>query len=289
MKEFWKPGFILALVLLAVAGLVVNVGCGDDDDDDDDEGATGSLDFLTNGEAFIRDGFVGKTGWDISFDHFWVTLSGVTAYQEPVDSEGGLVPLHAGHDHDDIPEGAAHVFLEGEHPVDLTVGADAVLLGTASDAPVGNYNHVNFNMIEAATGDYAGYSIVMIGSAVKDEETVDFTIRLDEQMTFYGCHQEVDDEFAGVVEEDGTGSVEMTFHSDHLFGDWETLNDPEGVNPDALGFQPFADLAQGGVLDIDQDEMMELMSTADYVTFLDALKTLGHSGEGHCEYREYSE
>ena len=77
--------------------------------------------------------------------------------------------------------------------------------------------------------------------------------------------------------------MEMTFHSDHLFGDADDLGNPDGVNPIALGFGPFADLAQDGALSIDQGQMQQQLSVDDYATFLAALHTLGHSGEGHCD------
>ncbi|MDP8256135.1 MAG: hypothetical protein P9M14_10315 [Candidatus Alcyoniella australis] len=282
-----RISILVALALVAaLAATVLLAGCGGDDDDDDDVGV-GTLEFYANGEEFIRNGFVGKTGWDIAFSNFWVNLDGVTAFQV---AEEKNAPCHAGHDHGDIPEGAEHAYLEGgPFWVDLHQGDDRALLGTVTDAVAGNYNYLNFNMIQTDTGDYSGYSIVMVGTATKDEETVAFTIKLDEQMKFNACHQETDDEYAGVVADGDTGSMELTFHSDHLFGDIESIDDPDSVNPGATGFQPFADLAVDGLLDIDQTEMSEQLSTDDYTTFIAALFTLGHSGEGHCGYEVYEE
>lgn len=291
---------LILLICLPVAFLLACEEKTDDDDEDSDSGE-GTLEFYANGEEFIRDGFVGKTGWDIQFDNFYVNVLGPTAFQVAVDEltlndsnspecdEDTYSPLHAGHPHEDIPEGSAHEALTGEYWLDLHEGVDRQLIGTVADAPVGNYNYVNFAMIQKADGDYPNYSIVMIGDATKDTETVQFTIKLNEEMLFSSCHQEVDDENAGVVAKGGTGSVELTFHSDHLFGDYESLDDPDSVNPGATGFQPFADLAESGILDIDQNEMKSQLSTDDYTTFIAALRTLGHSGEGHCGYSEYEE
>lgn len=290
-KTIWMMILITALLTF------IAISCGDYDDDDDDDGETGTLEFYANGEDFIRDGFVGKTGWNIAFDHFYVTLEGPTGFQvaeealtfspEIPGTDEEYLPVHAGHPHDDIPEGAAHESLTGTYWLDLHDGPDPLLVDKIQGVPVGNYNYVNFAMVQADEGDYAGYSIIMIGTATKDAESVQFTIKLTEQMTFSNCHQEVDDENAGVVTAGGTGSVEMTFHSDHLFGDFEDLGNADGVNPIALGFQPFADLAEGGVLDIDQDQMADRMEPDDYATFFAALYTLGHSGEGHCEHSDY--
>lgn len=299
MKSLTLHSILFALLLLVPVLFLASCEENDDDDDDDSASGKGSLEFYANGEEFIRDGFVGKTGWDIQFDHFYVNVFGPTAYQVAVEKltmnpsettpeNGGTYDaLHAGHPHEDIPEGSAHEALTGEYWLDLHEGNDRQLVGTITNAPVGNYNYINFAMTQKTDGDYPGYSTVMIGTATKDTETIQFTIKLDEQMAFSGCHQELDDENAGVVAKGGTGSVEMTFHSDHLFGDYESLDDPDSVNPGAIGFQPFADIATAGVLDIDQDQMQSQMSTDDYTTFIAALHTLGHSGEGHCEYSEY--
>lgn len=56
-----------------------------------DESAAGSLVIRANGEDFVREGFVTKDGWEVSFDHVYVTLAEVTAYQsDPAfDAEAG--------------------------------------------------------------------------------------------------------------------------------------------------------------------------------------------------------
>jgi len=44
-------------------------------------GATGNLKFYANGEDFVRQGFVSKDGWAITFDHVYINLSDIAAYQ----------------------------------------------------------------------------------------------------------------------------------------------------------------------------------------------------------------
>ena len=268
---------------MALAALSLNAtACGDDDDDDDGE-ATGTLSFYANGEEFIRDGFVSKDGWAIAFDHFWVHLTDLAAYQVVEDSA-----KHAGHPHSDIPDGSAHAALSNAYWLDLTEGDDAQWVGEVEDAAIGNYNYLNFSFTQNDEGDYAGHSIVMIGSATKGEETVDFVIALEDEMAFVNCAQEVDDEAAGVVEDGGQGSVEVTFHSDHLFGDAEEPEDEvDGVNDIALGFDAFAALADEGALDTTGTPLSDLLGESEYQVWRSALHTVGHSGEGHCDYETY--
>lgn len=288
-----RSRFLLGLVMMmAVASAAIALpACGDDDDDDDAADAgSGTLEFYANGESFIRDGFVTKDGWTIGFDHFYVNYAGLTGIQvAESDAALSVPPKHAGHPHNDIPEGAAHLAATGAFWMDLAAGDDRSFITKVEDAPAGNYNYANFEVIHTAEGEYAGQSIVMIGSASKDADTVPFIIRLDEQMVFSACHQEVDDEYAGVVEDGGTGSVEITFHSDHIFGDESTLDDPDSVNPYALGFGPIAALAVDGALDLTQSDLANGLSGDDYLVFIDALRTTGHSGEGHCNYAAYTE
>ncbi len=287
--------FTLTALLIASAALLVIAGCGDDDDDDDNDDATGSgtLEFYANGEEFIRDGFTGKTGWDITFDHFYMNIQGATAYQVVESTSSAQTTLkHAGHPHEDIPEGTAHEALTDAYYLDLHEGDDRQLIDSVTGAAAGNYNYVAFSIVQADDGEYSGYSIVMIGTAVKGDEAVTFNIKLDEEMTFSTCKQELDDEYAGVVDDGGTGSVELTFHSDHIFGDAdEALDDPLSVNPGAIGFQPFADLDTDadGVINVDQSDIEADFDSNTLGIFLAALYTIGHSGEGHCEYSAYSE
>ena len=119
----------------------------------------------------------------------------------------------------------------------------------------------------------------------KSEGAKPTTIKLTEEMLFSSCHQELDDENAGVVAKGGTGSLELTFHSDHIFGDQDTLTEEGSVNEIALGFEAISKLAdEDDVVDVTQDEMHDGLEETEYQVFIAALRTIGHSGEGHCGY-----
>jgi hypothetical protein len=117
-------------------------------------------------------------------------------------------------------------------------------------------------MSQASSGPTAGHSLVIIGTAEKDGETLDFTLNIDEECE-YQCGEYVGDMRKGIVEENGTADVEMTFHFDHIFGDGDLPADDE-LNLAAVGFQPFAD-GQDAAAVINMTDMH-----------------LGHVGEGHC-------
>ena len=118
-------------------------------------------------------------------------------------------------------------------------------------------------MVKATSGPTAGYSLVIIGTAEKEGQSVDFTINVGEECG-YRCGEYVGDERKGILEKGGTADLEMTFHFDHIFGDAETPLDDE-LNLAAVGFEPFADTAEGGKIDLNMTELH-----------------LGHVGEGHC-------
>ena len=47
----------------------------------EDQPTQGKLILHANGEDFVREGFTSKDGWQISFEHVYVNLADVTAYQ----------------------------------------------------------------------------------------------------------------------------------------------------------------------------------------------------------------
>jgi hypothetical protein len=219
-------------------------------------GATGTLKFYANGEDFVRQGFVSKDGWSIQFDHVYITLADIAAYQtdppyEP-QSDGDISGKHA-------------VGLDGAYTMDLAEGgADAppILVGSISNVTVGHYNALAFNMARAESGPAAGYSLVMIGTAQKDGQSIDFVINVEEECQ-YQCGEYVGDERKGIVAENGTADLEMTFHFDHIFGDGDLPLDDE-LNLAAIGFEPFAGGAQA-------EDVLDMSGMH-----------LGHVGEGHC-------
>lgn len=233
---------------------------------------TGTLEFRANGEDFVRQGFISKDGWNVSFDTVEVTLDDVTAYQ----TDPPYDPLQ-----DPQLDAQSQVVLGGPFTVDLAQGdenADTILVGEISDVPVGHYNAISWRMVP---GD-SGYPLTISGSAEKDGRTVDFTINVDEDFTF-SCGDFVGDARKGVLQADGNADLEMTFHFDHIFGDADTPADDD-LNLGAPGFDPFAGAAQDDTLQMSLSDMQNVLSAEDYQLLVDVLPSLGHVGEGHCHY-----
>jgi hypothetical protein len=273
-----------SITVLMVMALVLSVaGCGSDDEEG---GQVGTLVLTANGEDFVREGFVSEDGWTISFDVVYLNMYAPTAYQVVAGTTRSAL-RHGGHPHEAIPEGAAHVALTGEYFLQLK--QDTFEVGRDESAPIGNYNQLNFNVQKTTAesrdvvADYIGHSIVLDGTASKGADTVDFIIKFDEEMAYTGCGPNGD---AGVLAEGGEAHAEMTFHFDHVFGDIDEgpadPTDEEAVNFLAVGFGPFAELATGGSLDVDQVAMGQQMTGAVFQKLIDAVRTLGHSGEAHC-------
>jgi hypothetical protein len=242
-----------------------------------DGAAAGSLTIRANGEDFVREGFVTKDGWEVSFDHVYVTLAEVTAYQsDPAfDAEAG-----------GTPEAETQVALEEPTTVDLAEGDEAAdpILVTTLEAPAGQYNALSWKLVPAATGPAADYPLVLQGTATKDGETVDFTLKLSPTLGFV-CGDFVGDERKGILAAGEEADLEATFHFDHLFGDGEAPPDDD-INTGALGFDPLAALASDGVLEADSDRLEADLDPADYAKLLGILPSLGHVGEGHCDETE---
>lgn len=244
----------LMMVLTGMMALAA-IGCSGNGAADDEP--TGTLQFRANGEDFVRQGFVSKDGWSISFDHVYITLSNITGYQAdpPFDAHaGGRIT------------GKSEARLEGAYTVDLAEGdeaAEPILVGEVADVPTGHYNAVSWKMDTAGSGPSAGHSLMMVGTAERDGTVEDFSIALDATCT-YNCGEYVGDERKGIVSEGETADLEMTFHFDHLFGDAELPPDDE-LNLGALGFETLFAMPEGGDPDMNLAELH-----------------LGHVGEGHC-------
>ncbi|MEA3408081.1 MAG: DUF4382 domain-containing protein, partial [Chloroflexota bacterium] len=194
--------FIISSMAVAVLISGLLVGCGS---------PKGTLQFKANGEDFVRQGFVSKDGWAITFEHIYVNLADVTAYQAdpPYDPhEGGEIKAET------------EVALEGTHTVDLAKGdenASPILVGEVTEAPTGHYNAISWKMIPASSGPADGHSLIIDGTAKKDDQVIQFAIK-DGSEYLYACGEYVGDERKGFVEKDSPGEVEMTFHFDHIFG-----------------------------------------------------------------------
>ncbi len=217
----------------------------------------GKLQFFANGEELITEGFVApkltKDGWELTFDHAFVTLSGITAYvtDPPYDPHSG-----------EAISGKSTARLEGVHTVDLARGDPTILVGEVSGVEPGHYNAISWDMVKASQGELAGYSMVLIGTARKGERQIPFQIKSTDEYG-YRCGEFVGDERKGFVAEGGVGDLEMTFHFDHIFGRADKAAD-DPLNLEAVGFDPFAEKAP-----------------AVHVLDLKGMH-LGHAGEGHC-------
>jgi hypothetical protein len=173
--------------------------------------------------------------------------------------------------------------------VDLSEGdeqTEPLQVGEVQAAPSGHYNAISWKVVKAAAGETAGYSLVLIGTAAKDGETIAFHIKLDQEMK-YTAGEFVGEERKGIVQPGEIADLEMTFHFDHLFGDGELPADDE-LNQGALGFQPFADLARSGELNIDMNGLQERLSAGDYEKLVQTLLSIGHVGEGHARVENLS-
>jgi len=260
---------VKVMLLLALISAML-VGCAS-------KAKTGTMEFIANGEDFVRQGFFSKDGWSISFDHVYITLTDIKAYQTD--------PPYDPHEDGDNIEANITVNLGGPYTIDLAEGGsdtDPIFVGKVDDAPAGQYNAIAFKMVRVTSGDASGYSLVLIGTAEKEDEAIDFTISFETEYHFT-CGEYVGDERKSILSSDGIADLEMTFHFDHIFGDINTpLDDP--LNTDAPGFDPFAILAKGGVLDTDMADLATNMDAEAYQMLVDILPTLGHVGEGHCHY-----
>lgn len=236
----------------------------------------GTLQIRANGEDFVRQGFISKDGWRIDFDHVYVNLTQVTAYQTdpPFDPQA---------DQSIASKVKTKASLDGVKTIDLAAGdddAEPILVGEVQ-APAGRYNALSWQMVPAADGPAAGYPLVIQGTATKAGQTVNFALKLDEELSFT-CGDFVGDQRKGIVQDNQTADLEATFHFDHLFGDAETAAD-DALNTGAVGFEPLAAIAQNGQLDADLSTLKNQLSPEDYNKLIEVLPSLGHVGEGHCQ------
>jgi hypothetical protein len=262
----------------------------------------GSLELWVNGEEFIREGFVSKDGWALSFDQVYVTLADITAYQtdppfEPESDE----PLRA----------QTQVGLPGPITVNLvSTPEERALLGSV-EAVAGHYNAFSWRMVAAVAGPATGYSLWIQGSAQPEAgqpgDAIDFVLKFSPELAFT-CGEYVGEERKGFVTAGQTADLEATFHFDHLFGDGE-LPPEDSLNQSALGFAPFAALAVAGALEMDwanlqetqglrpasggvvavapqpwRDEAANSPAEGNSLAneWVEIFRELGHVGEGHC-------
>ncbi len=234
----------------------------------------GTLVIRANGEDFVRQGFTSKDGWEITFDHVYVTLADVTAYQTepPYDAQT-----------DTELKAKQQVSLDRPQTVDLAAGdalAEPVLVGEVK-APPGRYNALSWKMPKATEGVANGYALMLVGTATRSGQSIPFMLKIDKEMG-YQCGEFVGEQRKGTLKAGETADLEATFHFDHLFGDAKAPPTDE-LNKQALGFEPLAKLAKDGKVDVDMAMLKQSLSTEDFRKFQAILPSLGHVGEGHCK------
>ncbi|MBT9314298.1 DUF4382 domain-containing protein [Leptothoe spongobia] len=232
----------------------------------------GTLELRANGEDFIRQGFTSKDGWQIEFDHVYADIQDVVAYQ-------AAPPFNP--DTDVEIAAKTNVLLTEAANVDLAEGdaTAAPILVEQVETTAGRYNALSWKLISEA-----GPALVVIGTATRDGETIPFEIALNPSLEFF-CGDFVGDERKGILSPEGTANVEATFHFDHLFGDID-ISEEEVLNRGALGFDPFAALAQDGVVNLTPEDLEIKLTKVEKLQLADIYKGLGHVGEGHCRAEE---
>lgn len=226
-----------------------------------------------NGEDFVRQGFVTKDGWQIDFTHVYVTLAEVIAYQTnpPFDAE------------QETPLSAIETvkLVDQATTIDLAQANPNPVVVAEAQTNLGVYNALSWQVVPN-TSENA--SIILEGIAQKENQSIDFIISFDQTLK-YVCGEFVGESRKGIVSGENSGTVETTFHFDHIFGDAETPL-TEALNEDALGFQPLANLTKNGQLRLNMTTLKQQLSTQDYEKLQKAFISLGHVGEGHCRFND---
>jgi len=233
-------------------------------------GETGTLIVQANGEDFIREGFIDKDGWQMSFDHAYVTLANVSALQtDPAfEPETGKAPQ-------------VEEMVSSDRATTVDLAASTPTVAEFTNAPTGRYNALTWEITPADADEAAGHSVLLVGTATKANQQIAFEIGLNDAIAFT-CGDYIGDARKGILNKAETTDVEATFHFDHIFGDGEAAADND-INVGALGFEPLAALATDGQLTIDSNQLKAQLSKEDYGTLQAVLPSLGHVGEGHCE------
>ncbi len=266
---------ILTSLTLMTTGLLLGCAQGENQSETSAQQEQGTLEIRANGEDFVREGFVSKDDWKISFDHFYVTLADITAYQSdpPFNAEANSEIK--------VKE---KVSFEQAKTVDLAKGdesAEPILIQKFAEVPAGKYNALSWKIVKGKSEPAEAQTIVMEGTAEKDGQTIDFTVKIDNEYE-YICGEFVGGERKGILKTGSTADLELTFHLDHIFGDADAAADDD-INTNALGFEPLAALAKDGKLEVEMSQLESEIPAKDYENLEKALVGLGHVGEGHCQ------
>ncbi|MBX2863568.1 MAG: DUF4382 domain-containing protein [Leptolyngbyaceae cyanobacterium MAG.088] len=261
MNKIWS------LSLAVIPGLFVTVACTQVSNNQ-----LGILELRANGEDFIRQGFTSKDGWQVEFDHVYANIQDVVAYQSdpPFNPDTDV----------DIPA-QTNASMTAAVNIDLAAGdenAEPILVAQI-ESPAGRYNALSWKLASES-----GPALVLIGKATRNGETISFEIAMNPSLEFL-CGDFVGDERKGFLSPNSTADVEATFHFDHLFGDIDIPAD-EVLNRGALGFDPFAALAQDGAVKLTSEDLETQLTKTEKLQLADIYKGLGHVGEGHCRAEE---
>lgn len=263
----------LFLPLTILVGLSLSGGCNSDQlTEITDDSSTLAL--VANGEDFVREGFITKDGWDISFNHVYVNLANVTTYETDP-------PFNAETDKE-IKAKKKVTLLDTVKTLDLAEGdenAPPILVNKINAEP-GFYNALTWSLVRGNEDVTENHSIVLEGVAQKNGKTVNFLVSLNPELS-YQCGEFIGEIRKGILTENGTAELEITMHFDHIFGDQELASDDE-LNLGALGFEPLAKLAQNDSLRVTMEELSQKLTAEEYQQLTTAINSLGHVGEGHC-------
>ncbi|MEM7134115.1 MAG: DUF4382 domain-containing protein [Chloroflexota bacterium] len=258
---------------IADSGMADNDAASSDQEGANQVANTGTLTFVANGEDFVRQGFVSKDGWSITFERLTITLENLSAYQTdpPYDASDG-----------ERPTGTA-ISRGGPFTVDLAADvedAQPISIDVVDESPSGQYNAISWRMALAQEGDTTGSSIHMVGIASQGDMQIHFALAIDEEYSYH-CGEYIGDERKGFLPDGGDAELEATFHFDHLFGNGDAPSD-DAINQTALGFEPLAALAEDGQVETTLSGLAEQLDENEFTLLTDALASLGHVGEGHC-------
>lgn len=271
-------GFLLiGFLLSSCATQETSTGNGNTNNSSAPQTSDAFLRLTANGEDFVREGFVTKDGWSINFYSVYVTVNNVIAHQtEP--------PFNA-ESEDKLQATESVTLISSPSAIDLKLvnEENPLVLVTEVPAPPGTYNALSWEIYNEPD---SLESLILDGEATKDGETVIFSLRFPVNMA-YSCGEFVGDDRKGILEQNSTAELEMTFHFDHIFGDAE-LDAGDELNQGALGFAPMAQLAENGTLDINLEQLQSSLTPDEYEKLNQSILSLGHVGEGHCRLERES-
>lgn len=265
---------VLHLVALVAAAALATTGC------PSEEGESGILKVEIWGEDFIAKGIPAHEfadGWAVTFDRFLVNVGAVSV------AEAGRAPVI------DEPDFWVHDLSTLYWPATI---AEAVV-------PAADYSHTAYTIAPATAASTAanaeqadvqrmideGLSVLIEGTATKDDRTVAFTWGFSTTTVYDPCHS------GGFVADGDEGVVQITIHGDHLFYDDAVSEEPSlrfedmaAADADEDGTLTAAEMAAYGILALDHYGVGSL-DIDDLWGFVSHMTTtLGHiDGEGHCE------